>query len=128
MLRIHFTAADLGLLRLALEADPLWESPLLWRSEFLSVLSLYHRKKLINYDEAILALDYAQRLIGTREHKVSLEAVVDLAFHSSCSSYDCEFIALAKTLGTKLITYDKQMLQQFPAIAIKPEDYLVQSK
>ena len=95
------------------EFDPHWEVPVLWRSEFLNVVSLHFRKNLINYLEALDALETGIKLIGTGEHEVSTFA-----------AYDCEFIALADRLGVNLITYDKQILKEFPTLAFKPEDYL----
>jgi predicted nucleic acid-binding protein len=101
-----------------------WEVPVLWKSEFLNVVSLYYRKKLISFQEGLDAIDYANRLIGKREHFVSDHAVLELAIQSTCSSYTCEFIALAKMLQTNLITFDKKILHFFPDIAMKPLDYL----
>jgi predicted nucleic acid-binding protein len=103
-----------------------WGAPMLWRSEFLNVLALYYRKSLITEEESTAAIQYGQRLIGSNEHHVSPFAVMELVRHSNCSSYDCEFVALAKNLDTKLITYDKQILKEFPLIAFKPEDFLAQ--
>ncbi|NDG42863.1 MAG: VapC toxin family PIN domain ribonuclease, partial [Betaproteobacteria bacterium] len=37
---------------------------------------------------------------------------------SDCSAYDCEFIALAIKLNTKLVTVDKKLLREFPTRAI----------
>ena len=41
---------------------------------------------------------------------------------SNCSAYDCEFVALAMQLQTVLITEDKKILENFPAIAINLVD------
>ena len=106
------------------QKDPVWEVPSLWKSEFLSILALYSRKGLIDYQESLSALDFAERLISSREHKVSPRDVLDAVADSSCSSYDCEFLALAGKLGTKLITYDKKMQEEFPKTALSPEAYL----
>lgn len=108
--------------------NPHWEAPVLWKSEFLNVLSLYYRKKLIDPSEAQYAFDYAERLMGKNDHLVSAPAIFELIMNSGCSSYDCEFVALASELDTNLITYDKQILTEFPAIAMKPDDYLAQVK
>jgi predicted nucleic acid-binding protein len=108
--------------------NSVWEAPSLWKSEFLNVLSLYYRKRLIDYQETLNALNFAERLIGPREHKVPSKAIVDVVINSTCSSYDCEFIVLAERLGTNLITYDKKIIHEFPAIAINPEAYLAQFK
>ena len=43
--------------------------------------------------------------------------VLALAAASTCSAYDCEFVALAKDLNVPLITVDKQVLSQFPEVA-----------
>jgi predicted nucleic acid-binding protein len=107
--------------------NPVWEAPLLWKSEFLNILSLYHRKKLIDDKETLKALDFAERLIGSREHRIPSQGVLELIFRSTCSSYDCEFVGLAEKLNTKLITYDKKILHEFPSIALRPEDYLAQA-
>lgn len=106
------------------ERNPVWEAPLLWKTEFLNVLSLYYKKQLIGYEDAFNALDFAERLIGPRGHIVPAKAVAETAIRSGCSSYDCEFIALAAQLGTKLITYDKKLVREFPEFALTPEAYL----
>lgn len=106
--------------------DPVWEAPILWKSEFLNVLALYYRKKLIDVEESLKALDFAERLIGLREHRISSPDVLNLIIRSSCSAYDCEFVGLAEKLDTKLVTYDKKILREFPSFAVTPEDYLNQ--
>lgn len=108
--------------------DPAWEVPLLWKSEFLNVLALYHSKKIISRDEALKALNFAERLIGSREHRVSAYDILRLTFQSTCSSYDCEFVALSENLSAKLMTYDTKILSQFSTLALTPEDYLAQAK
>jgi predicted nucleic acid-binding protein len=46
---------------------------------------------------------------------------------SGCSAYDCEFVALAQSLGIPLVTVDKHVLRQFPGVAIGLDDYLPMS-
>ena len=106
------------------EKNSVWEAPAVWKSEFLNVLAFYYRKGLIDYNEGLHALDFAERLIGAREHRVAAKAVLETAAHGTCSSYDCEFVVLARQLGTALITYDKKLLEQFPDFALTPQDYL----
>ena len=108
------------------QKNPVWEAPLLWKSEFLNVISLHYRKGLINYEEGLHALDFAERLIGSREHQVAAKAIIDTIISSTCSSYDCHFIVLARQLGTQVLTYDKKMIREFPEIALTPEAYLEQ--
>jgi len=109
------------------EADPVWEVPVVWRSEYLNVVSLYLRKGLINLSQAIEVVESATSFVGGREHVISQYAVLELVNKSKCSSYDCEFVSLAEKLNTPLVTYDKQILREFKSIAMRPEDYLSQN-
>ncbi len=110
------------------EFDPHWEVPVLWRSEFLNVVALHFRKNLINYLEALDAIEKGIKLIGAREHEVSAFATMEFVQNSPCSSYDCEFMALADRLNVNLITYDKQILRTFPVLALRPEEYIKNNK
>ena len=64
------------------------------------------------------------RLMSGREHDVSLRHVLRLAAESGCSAYDCEFVALAQDLNVPLVTVDKQVLSQFPDVAIALDNSL----
>ena len=35
-----------------------------------------------------------------------------------CSAYDCEFVALAHANGVRLLTVDREILHDFPEVAI----------
>ena len=48
------------------------------------------------------------------EFEVDSSAVLELVRGSDCSAYDCEFLALAIKLNTKLVTMDKKLLRAFP--------------
>jgi predicted nucleic acid-binding protein len=60
----------------------------------------------------------AEDLMKNTEFHVDSGQVLELANQSGCTAYDCEFIAVAKTLGAKLVTADKQVLRAFPGIAV----------
>ena len=106
------------------EKNPVWEAPLIWKSGFLNIISLYYRKKMIDYEDAVNALTFAERLIGTREHLVPAKAIMDAAFRSTRAAYGCEFVVLAEQLGTRLVTYDKKLIEEFPELTITPDAYL----
>ena len=42
---------------------------------------------------------------------------------STCSAYDCEYVALAEDLKTKLVTTDKQILRDFPEWAVSLREF-----
>lgn len=58
------------------------------------------------------------------EFAVSSPQVITLINESNCSSYDCEFIALAHHLNIPLVTQDKKILKEFPSTAITVADFL----
>jgi predicted nucleic acid-binding protein len=47
-----------------------------------------------------------------------------LAARSGCSADDCECVALADDLGTRLVTTDRQLLRAFPAVAVAPDRFV----
>lgn len=104
--------------------DPVWHSPLLWRSEFRSVLAGYLRQRSLTINDAIKVQRKAEDLLAGREHVVESEQVLRLVALSRCSAYDCEFVALAEHLRVPLVTSDQTVLKDFPTIAISPPRFL----
>ena len=101
-----------------LEQDSDWAAPILWRSEFRNILAGYLRRKAITFEQANSLQREAESLLEGAEFEVESIAVLELVRDSDCSAYDCEFIALAMKLDTKLITMDKKLLRAFPKRAI----------
>ena len=101
-----------------LEQDSDWAAPILWRSEFRNILAGYLRRKAITFEQANGLQREAESLLEGAEFELESPAVLELVRDSDCSAYDCEFIALAIKLDTKLITMDKKLLRAFPKRAI----------
>jgi predicted nucleic acid-binding protein len=110
----EYTAAAEALL----EQDSDWAAPILWRSEFRNILAGYMRRKAITFEQAYSLQREAESLLEGAEFEVESLAVLELVRDSDCSAYDCEFIALAMRLGTKMVTMDKKLLRAFPKRAI----------
>lgn len=108
----------------ALEKDPVWAAPILWRSELRNVLSLYMRKKGLTIEKALRIIEKADDLLQGREYGMTSRPVLELVVSSSCTAYDCEFVALAQDLGVPLLTVDKRVLNQFPQTAIALDDFV----
>lgn len=104
--------------------DAGWAVPLLWRSEWRSVLAGYLRRGDLDEPTAREYLDTAERLVDGREYLVDGAPVLALVANSPCSAYDCEYVALAETLGVPLVTYDRQVLEAFPSRAVTPRTLL----
>ena len=97
-----------------LDQDPEWAAPVLWRSEFRNILAGYTRRKTLTFEQACSLQSEAEDLLSGLEFEVDSRAVLELVRDSDCSAYDCEFVALAIKLDTKLVTADKKVLGAFP--------------
>jgi predicted nucleic acid-binding protein len=107
-----------------LSFDSLWNAPILWRSEFRSVLSQYLRISILSLDDILIIMQQAEKLLDDNEYKVSSAHIMQLINSSSCSAYDCEFVALAQYLDIPLITADKKILREFPKVTKSLDTYL----
>ena len=106
-----------------LSVDSHWSAPVLWRSEFRSVLGRYLRKNFLSFDEVLLIMEQAEKLLTENEYEVPSVHIMQMVSSSNCSAYDCEFVALARYLGVPLVTADKKILRAFPAIAKSIDAY-----
>ncbi|MBP7829712.1 MAG: type II toxin-antitoxin system VapC family toxin [Kiritimatiellae bacterium] len=100
----------------ALARDPRWAAPLLWRSEFRSILAGYLRRGALDRATADRCLHGAESQLAGREYVIPSELVMRKVAESRCSAYDCEYAALAEDLNVKLVTSDRQLLAEFPAL------------
>lgn len=100
------------------ERDPEWAAPLLWRSEFRNILAGYMRRGVLTFEQACTLQRESEGLLAGAEFELDSLSVLELVRDSDCSAYDCEFIALAARLETRLVTMDKKLLRAFPARAI----------
>jgi predicted nucleic acid-binding protein len=101
-----------------LEHDSHWTAPILWRSEFRNILAGYMRRKSLTLDQAHTLIREAESLLAGAEYEVDSLRVLELVRDSDCSAYDCEFIAVAQALDTKLVTMDTKLLKAFPTVAV----------
>ena len=97
-----------------LERVPDWAAPVLWRSEFRNILAGYLRRRAVTFEQACELQAEAESLLAGCEHEVESQRVLELVRDSNGSAYDCEFVALAMRLGTKLATMDARLLRAFP--------------
>ncbi|MFH2045324.1 MAG: type II toxin-antitoxin system VapC family toxin [Pseudomonadota bacterium] len=104
--------------------EPVWSAPSLWRSEFRNVLALYLRKDFITFEQAIQIQTEAELLMEGNEFELNSIDILKLVKDSSCSAYDCEFVALAQQLETTLVTADKKIISEFPNTATSIQLFL----
>lgn len=115
----HSEAADA-----AWAQDSDWIAPLLWRSEFRNALAGAMRQHSLTTEGAIEIANLAEAMLAQNEFSVSASAVLKLVSQSHCSAYDCEFVALAREQRVPLLTVDRQILHDFPQVAISLEKFL----
>jgi predicted nucleic acid-binding protein len=120
---LHLPGDYTAAAREALRLDPDWSAPLLWRSEFRSVLFSYIRGEGLSTDDAVRLARMAESLLAGREHILDTAAVLSLASGVRCSAYDCEFVALAQALDVPLVTTDAVILQEFSDRAVGLEEF-----
>jgi predicted nucleic acid-binding protein len=104
-----------------LHADPEWNAPILWRSEFRNVLAGCLRRKDLDIETALQIVDGAESHLRGREFSVPSHQVLACVERSDCSAYDCEFVVLAEELDVMLVTSDEKLLRSFPARTRKLE-------
>jgi predicted nucleic acid-binding protein len=102
----------------ALARDPRWVSSVLWRSEFRNVLAGYLRRGDLDRAAVDRCLDGAEKQVAGREYLVPSGLVMRKVAASTCSAYDCEYVALAEDLKATLVTSDRQILTEFPALTM----------
>ncbi len=100
------------------QADPDWRLPALWRHEFLNVLTSYARQSNVPMNDIRELWQLANGLFTGTEQEVNMELALELAINKKISSYDAQFVILAQTLKTRLVTEDKVLLRRFPESTI----------
>lgn len=106
------------------QLDDAWAAPRLWRSELMSTLGGYVRRGDSNVAGALKQFAVAEGAIVGREFDTEPAEVLELAARSGCSTYDCEYVAVAVALGVPLVTADKEVLRAFPGTAVSPEVFV----
>ncbi len=105
------------------EKDPEWVLPVFWRMEFLNVISKYCRFSGMTLDEAKSLFAVAWEILSEKESHTDPENVLELSVAKDISVYDAEYVSLAKSLGIKLVTSDKELLKKFPETAVSMEAF-----
>ncbi len=108
----------------ALGRDADWRLPPLWRSEVRNVLLKYVRQKTISSSQAIVAMQRAENMFVPGEAAVDSAHVLNLATISGCSAYDCEYVALAESLGVMVVSADRPLAQKFPGRVVPLADFV----
>ncbi|MEX0781411.1 MAG: type II toxin-antitoxin system VapC family toxin [Dehalococcoidia bacterium] len=104
------------------QTDNEWVAPPLWRSEFRNVLAGNIRRGDLSLTDATAAFARAELFLEGEPAPDAAE-VLGLVARSRCTAYDLEFVAVAQALGVSLVTNDRQILDNFPEVAISLEAF-----
>ena len=96
----------------------------LWPKTLIGCVALAIRKKAITIHAAQEMMRKAEASFEHCEFAVSSDAVLRLVAGSNCTAYDCEFVALADAERAQLVTADRQILHEFPEVAISLEEFV----
>ena len=107
-----------------MEKDSDWVVPSLFFSEFRNVLTMYLRHRNMQLPESYAIMRQAELLVEGSVFTVQSKPILSLVAASSCTAYDCEFVALARQFNVPLVTYDKKLLREFPETAVSPQKFL----
>ena len=115
-------SAGASIARQVRDADDLWVAPPLWRSELRNVLAGYIRRGMPAQDAMAIFQDAEDLLV--QDYEAPTRTILDLVVSSACAAYDLESVAVAQSLGIKLVTNDKEVLAAFPETAVSPADFV----
>lgn len=108
----------------ALEKDPEWVAPPLWRSEVRNVLATTMKLRGLGLADAATAFRHADRLVLDAPTPADTHHILALAQHTQASAYDCEYAALAESLGLPFVTADRRLARRFPEVAVTLADFV----
>ncbi len=123
LLYLHINGDQTPLALEVLQKDPRWISPPLWQSEFCNALAGLIRRGM-QLEKAQKIMSEALLLMAKRQVAPQSSRVLDLVSKSTCTAYDCEFVALAEQLNIPLVTADNLLLKSFPDIAISMSEFI----
>lgn len=123
--------------RIVKDQDVAIVAPEVWRSELRNAFLHYVRYtggadisgQDLNVDEAIQYLAEAEIVVSTTIKIEDAGAVMRLAVDSGCSAYNCEYIHVARKVGkARVVTFDEEVIDAFPDLAVTPETFIRQRR
>ncbi|MDB4951833.1 MAG: uncharacterized protein JWM27_4482 [Gemmatimonadetes bacterium] len=109
--------------RTVLRKAPTWIAPPLWRSELMNVLNGYVKRGAFPLRHAVDLVSAAEAIVSSGDARSDPAQVLGLSTTSGCTTYDCEYVALAQRFEIPLVTADRKMLAAFPSTATSLESY-----
>lgn len=97
------------------QVDPDWCSEPFFRIEFSNLLATQARAKALTVAQALSLLERAQSLVKATAEVAHADAL-RLAAAFGVSAYDARFLAVAQSLGSRLVTEDSRLRKAAPTL------------
>ena len=104
--------------------DADWRTTALCLHETLSVLATYHRREVLTLAQCRDLLGHAQRFIKVAQCEVVMDKALAVAAQYAITGYDGQYVALAQSLNTPLITEDRKLQKAVPGITMSMQEFL----
>jgi predicted nucleic acid-binding protein len=105
--------------------DKQWIAPRLLRSELLSALAKYVVvAKTLERDDAVRAFRRGLALVALNEDESDPIELFNTVERSGLTTYDAEFVILARRRNLRLVTLDGGILRACPDVAISIQDFI----
>ena len=104
--------------------DNNWWMPSLWINEFVNILATNERTGNLNLKSCHEILDSAMSLFVTKSRQMDMPYTLSLAANYQVTAYDAQYIALAHSMDTVLITEDRKFRQVVPERARSMKSFL----
>lgn len=103
--------------------EKVWIAPPLLRHEFLHVIARYIARGDFDVDEAARVYQRGISMMEFSTLPLDAHAIFRITQGSGCTTYDAEYVWLAREMNIPLVTADKEVLAAFPSIAIAIETF-----
>jgi predicted nucleic acid-binding protein len=104
--------------------DSDWLVPPVWEHEFVNILATYAKRDQKELDRYKFILKQTMPLVQGCTEYLDMNLVLELVVRYQLSTYDAEYVYLAKIRPLPLVTEDKRLQRAMPDIAMSMADYI----
>lgn len=104
--------------------DADWRVPVFWIFEFQSILSKYVRHGGMPAEDAQNLLAQAMSMFAAQELSMPADVVLQDALTSNISTYDAQYLSLARQLSVPCVTEDATLRKACPSVAVSLAEFL----
>lgn len=100
-----------------------WRVPGLFLYEWINVVARHVNDEFFTRDQALRIYRKGLAMVRVEESPPDPVRIINLSLASGCSSYDCQFVAVAEKLRARFVTADKKIIRSFPNIVVSIKNF-----